>query len=470
MYLYFNENGILKEIINDSALRKGNVNANVIYAYFEGSPEISTLTFSITRNGETEPIVLNQDSDSPLADQQIPYDSTRKLKYFQYYTDYTLYKCTLTAETLAIAGLWQMTIQATNYDNEIVAMGMYQGIVEDNNISVDTTITYGEKAQLQELIGTKANQSELANYYTKTEADNTFYSQTYIQTYYQEKLVAGEHISISDSNEIDVVNVESTITYVNLDGDLPDSATQGTITEEQLATLQSEYMNFIVFKNERYYLNDDEHEDGYLTYSHVGYENNAHMIKSITITISTLSWVLNETDIGGMEDDITENTGDITSLEGRVDDIEPEVVYSETDITDILNLGITRTSAQLLSGRMIQTSHQLIFDIKAIGTANAIPQEMLLSEGISINATLGARLKRYNTTLVSSTNEPSTVEQQRIGSGIFNIYYNGSYYTEQVWAISDSTNTLKLYSPIIGETSLTANAISLEIRIVIDLL
>ena len=88
-----------------------------------------------------------------------------------------------------------------------------------------------------------------------------------------------------DSVTVQVVNIDSSAT-----------ATNGTLTAAQLATLQASDQNYIMFNNEKYYLGDKGHQEGFLTYSHVGYENGSHFLKSITITISTLAWVLNTTE------------------------------------------------------------------------------------------------------------------------------------------------------------------------------
>ena len=50
--------------------------------------------------------------------------------------------------------------------------------------------------------------------------------------------------------------------------------------------------NIVEFNNELYTLNDLDHIEGYLTYSHVGAENNRIFIKCFTITLNTLAWVL----------------------------------------------------------------------------------------------------------------------------------------------------------------------------------
>lgn len=75
---------------------------------------------------------------------------------------------------------------------------------------------------------------------------------------------------------------------------VPKGATNGNITEDQLAILQANDLNYIEMVNDKelYYLNDTGHEDGYLTYSHVGIENSKATIKTLTITVSAKSFVI----------------------------------------------------------------------------------------------------------------------------------------------------------------------------------
>lgn len=73
----------------------------------------------------------------------------------------------------------------------------------------------------------------------------------------------------------------------------PATATQGTLTDEQLLTLQSNKNNWISLNNELYRLNDEQTNSGYLVYSHEGQDSTKlFQLKAITITISTKAWVL----------------------------------------------------------------------------------------------------------------------------------------------------------------------------------
>ena len=88
-----------------------------------------------------------------------------------------------------------------------------------------------------------------------------------------------------DGTGISAVGVEVTPSWVS----------QGTLTEEQLNTLQNNDSNYILHNNEKFDLMDKQHDSGYLTYSHVGQDStHTFKIKSITITLNTRGWVLYE--------------------------------------------------------------------------------------------------------------------------------------------------------------------------------
>lgn len=82
-------------------------------------------------------------------------------------------------------------------------------------------------------------------------------------------------------------------------------ATNGNLTEAQMTKLQANENNYIMFNHKKYSLEGKGHQEGYLTYTYAGYENNLHNLESITITINTRAWVLNTTDVLD-RDEITE--------------------------------------------------------------------------------------------------------------------------------------------------------------------
>ena len=93
----------------------------------------------------------------------------------------------------------------------------------------------------------------------------------------------GKNLSMNGN----VVNADFQPTPVVLDAD----ANLGTLTDNQLATLQANTANPIVKRNEYYYLNDKQYTSGELGYTHLCYNNGKWYAKSITITISSKACV-----------------------------------------------------------------------------------------------------------------------------------------------------------------------------------
>lgn len=106
---------------------------------------------------------------------------------------------------------------------------------------------------------------------------------------YPNELIPKKQLDSAIRNvSLPVVNITATPT-----------ATQGTISASDLKVLQGNKSAIIRFNNELYYFMDDEYKSGYLTYSHVGVDASVQWVKSITITISSLSWVLTKEQVGG---------------------------------------------------------------------------------------------------------------------------------------------------------------------------
>lgn len=71
------------------------------------------------------------------------------------------------------------------------------------------------------------------------------------------------------------------------------TAVNGTITSADLERLNSNITrSSIVFNHEVFYIMDNQHTAGTLVYGHIGYEGGNAFMKTITITISALAWVL----------------------------------------------------------------------------------------------------------------------------------------------------------------------------------
>lgn len=107
------------------------------------------------------------------------------------------------------------------------------------------------------------------------------------------------HFSDGTNNEVVVYAENGKNGGIGVIINQPASATSGTLTADQLATLQASDNNYVIFNNEIYRLADKQHTAGILSYTHTGWDGTAVKNKSINITISTLAWALVQGESGG---------------------------------------------------------------------------------------------------------------------------------------------------------------------------
>lgn len=149
MYVYFNELGVIKEIVQNEHLRQGSSNANELYLYFAGDRTLSQLTLTIQVNDSEETtytrfIDLQEDK---VENVEIPYNTTQQLKYFSYYTPYTMYKYTFVDDDLAYDGVLKITPRAY-FDGGNEAQGEILLMVEESVIVNNPQITRAEYENL----------------------------------------------------------------------------------------------------------------------------------------------------------------------------------------------------------------------------------------------------------------------------------------------------------------------------------
>lgn len=94
MYLYFDKNGVLKEYINDEALRQGNFGVNYLFIYIEGRT-VSSIDAAYLMPDKS---IVGPKNFTIAVTAQIPFDRKRDLRYFKYYTDYRFIKIALDAD------------------------------------------------------------------------------------------------------------------------------------------------------------------------------------------------------------------------------------------------------------------------------------------------------------------------------------------------------------------------------------
>lgn len=170
MYLYFDNKGILKEVVNDKALRQGSQDYNSIFIYW---PNIETEVInSIWFRFVTQAKRYQQVQLTPLSltdSMKIPYNPKRDLKFFEYGKDYKFYEIPTTfsyqGETknvLSDFGTTSLSIYVTDANNERRALGKIVFNVEestegDGEIQDDEYITLAQWNYLLKILGTAAD-------------------------------------------------------------------------------------------------------------------------------------------------------------------------------------------------------------------------------------------------------------------------------------------------------------------------
>lgn len=109
--------------------------------------------------------------------------------------------------------------------------------------------------------------------------------------------ITASKVSTYDGYATTIAGKQNKITPVEIT--LAESSTEGTITDEQLATLQASNENYIVInQNEIYRLNDKGHTEGIWTYTYDGY-NNGGVTKYLSLTVATKAFTITAQSGGG---------------------------------------------------------------------------------------------------------------------------------------------------------------------------
>lgn len=153
MYVYYDEQGILRECVNDLALRQYADQVDDIYIYLEGNRTLTGLTLYIKVNdtiGTTYTRVLDLSAATKL-NVEVPYSSDRTLKYFEVGKRYTMIKYALTSDDLAYNG--SISIEPVAYfTSGELPLGKIVATVSESNIQAERNLTYSEYLNLMETI------------------------------------------------------------------------------------------------------------------------------------------------------------------------------------------------------------------------------------------------------------------------------------------------------------------------------
>lgn len=151
MFVYFDNQGTLKEIVNDSAIRQGNYGVNKIYFFIEGAVDdngkpliidgvYKALDFDAGRRTFTDVSgnTLTTESFSlTTVTKEIPFNKKRELKWFKYWTNYEFFVINLPSEVLVNHGTVGCSIDMIENDT------MEVELTEEDILTAHPAVTLG---------------------------------------------------------------------------------------------------------------------------------------------------------------------------------------------------------------------------------------------------------------------------------------------------------------------------------------
>lgn len=120
MYIYLDKQGVVKEIINDEALRQSSSNANEIYVYYDGLQENDIGSVLATYGLPDGTITDEMQVATQTQESEIPYNAERDLKFFQYYKAYPFYHFAIADLALSQEGVVRLMLRLAQKDGEYI--------------------------------------------------------------------------------------------------------------------------------------------------------------------------------------------------------------------------------------------------------------------------------------------------------------------------------------------------------------
>lgn len=243
MYVYFDKNGRLLEII-DEPIRKGSSNTNFIYVYFDNNLTISSLWAIFKKADGT---LTTETKIETFENRTIPDNLRRDLKYFEENKTYKFAKITILDDVLSQDGLALCTVRLALSDSSIFALGEIPFNIENNVILETSDITYSQYNYLITLWKSFTTWEDIESYIGVSREDlegigsyDWYLKHTYIEPlldYYVEK--DGDYV------KFDMSARKTTIKFYK--SDISFTGIEGEQTEE--ATLEPSKISLIALQN-----------------------------------------------------------------------------------------------------------------------------------------------------------------------------------------------------------------------------
>lgn len=318
MYIYFDKNGTIKEVINDESIRKGSNDYNKIYCYLEGNPVIDDIWY-LQKNPDGT--LTNEVSFvDNIVTKSIPYDRKRDMKHFQDFEEYKFYVFTLSSSYLSQNGLVVATIRVAE-NNTLWALGELTFNVQANIVNSDNDIT---QSQYDYLLLT------ISSYYSKTEIDNKLNSKADKSDTYTKQEV--NELTDGLSGEIDTVR--KSVNSLNTRTSILENTVDDLRNAQQLADVVPTYADL-----QEYYVIPLDPEDKVQVLSDDTHDGDSTVYKwdgSNWIYIGSYSSnTYNKTEVDGKFDVVGEEFG---TLSNSILDLQTSVsdLKSVQNVVDVV--------------------------------------------------------------------------------------------------------------------------------------
>lgn len=170
MYIYLDKKGVVKEIINDEALRQASSNANSVYIYYDGYKEDGVTSVLATYELPNGTITPEAEVATETQTSEIPYNAERDLKFFEYYTEYPFYVFEIADLALSQSGTVRLTLRMVCDDNTAIkSQGLICFTVEAEAVQPDYDMSLSQYNYLVK----QWKELNLAEF-VKKQDDNTF--------------------------------------------------------------------------------------------------------------------------------------------------------------------------------------------------------------------------------------------------------------------------------------------------------
>lgn len=147
MFVFFDKNGVVREVINDKPVREGNVKANRIYCYFD---EINPYDVFITIQW-ADLVKTNEISFiDNVVEMAVPYNKDRDYKFFKDFKKYKFYYFDI--ENVSSEGLANATVRIMEDNDSLFSQGIIAFYVENSVIKTDYQITQAQYDYLVSLV------------------------------------------------------------------------------------------------------------------------------------------------------------------------------------------------------------------------------------------------------------------------------------------------------------------------------